>query len=139
GNLISDAVFHIPLAAWFLARAERAAAADAGKTGGSYAYEFSHCCGPMGLATHCMEIPFAFDCLSEPYCEHTLGSAPPQALADAMHSAWVRFIQTGRPGWEPWAERTIGRRFGDNRSGRLVVAEDRVIFDTDRDFAAGAH
>ncbi|MBE6481667.1 MAG: carboxylesterase family protein [Actinomyces ruminicola] len=138
GNLISDGVFHIPLAGWFLARAEHAEAAGAvDGPDGSYAYEFSHCCGPMGLATHCMEIPFAFDCLSEPYCEHTLGAAPPQALADAMHSAWVRFIETGDPGWEPWTGRSIGRRFGDNRSGELTVAEDRVIFDTDRELAAG--
>ncbi|RAX22677.1 MULTISPECIES: carboxylesterase/lipase family protein [unclassified Actinomyces] len=166
GNLISDATFHIPLAGWFLARAEYAEAAGMGATGagtsvtaagttnagegmgkatsavdgpaGSYAYEFSYCGGSAGLATHCMEIPFAFDCLSEPYCEHTLGAAPPQALADAMHSAWVRFIETGEPGWEPWTGRSIGRRFGDNRSGALTVVEDRVIFDTDRDLAAGA-
>ncbi|WP_136192842.1 carboxylesterase/lipase family protein [Actinomyces procaprae] len=152
GNLISDGTFHIPLAGWFLARAEHAeAVGDGGSSGtgshkavgeaaspaGSYAYEFSYCCGPTGLATHCMEIPFAFDCLSEPYCEHTLGAAPPQALADAMHSAWVRFIETGEPGWEPWTERAVGRRFGDNRSGELTVSEDRVIFDTDRDLAAG--
>lgn len=138
GNLISDSVFHIPLAAWFLARAEHAeAASGVDAPAGSYAYEFSYCCGPMELALHCMEIPFAFDCLSEPYCEHTLGVAPPQALADAMHSAWVRFIETGEPGWEPWTGRSIGRRFGDNRSGQLIVAEDRVIFDTDRDLAAG--
>ncbi|MDO4899467.1 carboxylesterase/lipase family protein [Actinomyces sp.] len=155
GNLISDGVFHIPLAGWFLERAEYAqeaggraadgeqsasldgAGVSAAEATGSYAYEFSYCCGPTGLATHCMEIPFAFDCLSEPYCEHTLGAAPPQALADAMHSAWVSFIETGDPGWEAWTRRSIGRRFGDNRTGELAVSEDRVIFDTDRDLAAG--
>ncbi len=150
GNLISDATFHVPLAGWFLARAEHAGKASEGAEGiggtagpaggpaGSYAYEFSYCGGRAGLATHCMEIPFAFDCLSEPYCEHTLGAAPPQALADAMHSAWLSFVETGEPGWEPWTGRSRGRRFGDNRSGELTVAEDRVIFDTDRDLAAGA-
>ena len=28
-----------------------------------------------------------------------LGDAPPQALADAMHRAWVAFAATGDPGW----------------------------------------
>ncbi|NDR53865.1 carboxylesterase family protein [Actinomyces sp. 565] len=160
GNLISDATFHIPLAGWFLTRAAHAEAAGTSATGAagraesgagilgggpdteeaadSYAYEFSYCGGSAGQATHCMEIPFVFDCLGEPYCEHTLGASPPQALADAMHSAWVSFIETGEPGWEPWTGRSIGRRFGDNRSGELTVAADRVIFDTDRDLAAGA-
>ncbi len=84
------------------------------------------------MATHCTEIPFAFDCLSEPYCQHTLGAGAPQALADAVHGAWVRFIRQGDPGWPTWAEASVGRRFGDNRSGELVVAQDLPLFTTDR-------
>ena len=131
GDVISDATFHVPVATWFIARDARAR--EAGEKAGSYAYEFTYCCGPMHMATHCMEIPFVFDCLAHPYCEHTLGGPAPQALADEMHQAWVRFIETGDPGWEPWAPRSVGRRFGDNRSGSVVIARDEPVFDTDRE------
>ncbi|WP_235931725.1 MULTISPECIES: carboxylesterase/lipase family protein [Actinomyces] len=141
GDLISDTIFHCQLASWFLARGEQAASggragepADRVGAAGSWAYEFSYTGGRMGMAGHCMDVPFSFDCLLEPYCEgHTLPGRAPQALADAMHSVWVRFIETGECSWEQWPARSVGRRFGDNRSGALVVVEDRVIFDTDRD------
>jgi carboxylesterase type B len=45
-----------------------------------------------------MEIGFVFDALghdTEPF----LGVNPPQALADAMHGAWVAFAADGDPGW----------------------------------------
>ena len=58
----------------------------------------------------CFEVPFAFDCLAHPYCDHTLQTAPPQALADAVHGDWTRFIFTGDPGWEPWDEQTTDRK-----------------------------
>ncbi|MCL3778441.1 MULTISPECIES: carboxylesterase family protein [unclassified Actinomyces] len=132
GDLISDTIFHCQLVSWLLARGEHAA--SGARAGGSWAYEFSYTGGQMGLAAHCMDVPFSFDCLLEPYCEgHTLPGGAPQALADAVHGAWVRFIETGGCDWEQWVPRSVGRRFGDNRSGALVVAEDRVVFDTDRD------
>ena len=132
GDLISDATFHKVVAEWFLARQE-AAAGEGTTSAGSYAYEFAYCAGPLHMATHCMDIPFTFDCLADPYCEHTLGGGAPQELADAMHGVWVRFIRTGEPGWESWTERNVGRLFGDNRSGEMTLHEDRVLFDTDRD------
>jgi para-nitrobenzyl esterase len=33
-------------------------------------------------------------------CSHALiGDAPPQAVADTAHGAWVRFVADGDPGW----------------------------------------
>ena len=42
-------------------------------------------------------------------------------------------VPTGECAWEQWAAGSVGRRFGDDRGGALVVAEDRVLYDTDRD------
>lgn len=128
GDLISDATFHLPLVEWFEAR-ERAATGAARQ----WAYEFAYACGPMHLAYHCTELPFVFDCLAEPYCEHTLGPGAPQELADAAHEAWVRFITTGEPGWPRWGEASTGRRFGDNLTGTLVVQQDVPTFVVERD------
>ncbi|MDY3677601.1 MAG: carboxylesterase family protein [Actinomyces urogenitalis] len=137
GDLISDATFHKVIAEWFLARQE-AAAGEGTTSAGSYAYEFAYCAGPLHMATHCMDVPFTFDCLADPYCEHTLGGGAPRELADAMHGVWVSFIREGQPGWEPWTERSVGRRFGDNRAGEMSLQEDRVLFDTDRDLVAAS-
>ena len=150
GDVISDTIFHCQLASWLLARDAHAVGtgeADGARPGGalgtrasgevragSWAFEFSYTGGQMGMATHCMDLPFTFDCLLDPYCAgHTLPGTAPQALADAMHEAWVRFIETGECAWEQWAAGSVGRRFGDDRGGALVVAEDRVLYDTDRD------
>jgi len=53
-------------------------------------------------ACHALEIPFVFDTLDQGPAQmlgDLLGSAPPQELATAMHSAWVSFITRGDPGW----------------------------------------
>jgi para-nitrobenzyl esterase len=55
--------------------------------------------GAVGAA-HCLDIPFAFDNLdAERVADGLHGPKPPQALADEMHGAWVRFITSGDPGW----------------------------------------
>ena len=54
--------------------------------------------GRLG-ACHALEIPFVFDTLAIEGMEVLLGEAAPQALADAMHTAWVGFITRGDPGW----------------------------------------
>lgn len=128
GDLVSDSTFHLPLVEWFEAR-ERAQ----GGTAGQWVYEFAYACGPAHLAYHCTEIPFAFDCLAEPYCEHTLGAGAPQEVADAVHGAWLRFITTGTPGWPQWTADAVGRRFGDNLTGGLVVEQDVPTFVVERD------
>jgi para-nitrobenzyl esterase len=39
-------------------------------------------------------------------------AAPPQTLADEMHSAWVSFVKTGRPGWPAYGHARNVRSFG---------------------------
>lgn len=69
---------------------------------GSHLYEFAwrspRFGGRLG-ACHALELGFVFDRLHEPSYAPMLGTHPPQALADAMHGAWVSFAKTGDPGW----------------------------------------
>jgi para-nitrobenzyl esterase len=50
-------------------------------------------------AVHCIDVPFAFDCLDHEWAKHVTGNRAPKAMADAMHGAFVRFITDGDPGW----------------------------------------
>ena len=86
------------------------------------------CSSDLGLSTHCLDLPFAFDCLAHPYCDHTLRAVPPQSLADAVHGDWTRFILTGDPGWRPWDSRGSGRIYGDPRGARPEGAVDGGAF-----------
>ncbi|MFE2011420.1 carboxylesterase/lipase family protein [Streptomyces sp. NPDC059491] len=69
---------------------------------GSHLYEFAwrspQFGGDLG-ACHAVELPFVFDRLDDPSYAPLLGTRPPQALADAVHGAWVSFAKTGDPGW----------------------------------------
>jgi para-nitrobenzyl esterase len=63
---------------------------------------------PQYGAVHCVDVPFAFDCLSDEHVAAVCGAAPPQSMADAIHGAFVRFITDGDPGWpayDPSADR----------------------------------
>ncbi len=67
----------------------------------TFMYEFAWRSPQMGGrlgAAHGIEIGFVFDSLGFG-TEPMLGLDPPQALADAMHGAWVAFAKTGDPGW----------------------------------------
>ena len=60
--------------------------------------------GQLG-ACHAAEIAFVFDNLGAAGESRLIGTQPPQALADAMHAAWVAFAATGDPGWAPYDSR----------------------------------
>ena len=75
----------------------------AGSGGVTFGYEYrrpSPLFDGLAGAAHCLDIPFAFDNLDAERVEDGLiGQDPPQALADLMHGAWVRFIKDGDAGW----------------------------------------
>ncbi|MBU3066515.1 carboxylesterase family protein [Nocardia sp. NEAU-G5] len=79
----------------------------------TWLYEFtcgSTASGPYhGMAAHCLDIPYAFDLLSAPNVSTVEGDNPPQALATAMHKAWVEFITHGDPG-SAWPRYTLDKR-----------------------------
>ena len=58
--------------------------------------------GGLG-AVHCLDLPFAWDLLDAEGVTDVAGDGPPQALADAMHRAWVGFIADGDPGWPAYS------------------------------------
>jgi para-nitrobenzyl esterase len=113
GQAVTDRVFRVP--------AQQLAAAKAAAGGAAFAYDFRWTApaGPLaGLAFHCLDVPFFFDALAEPGVTEAAGPAPPQDLATLMHSALVRFVTDGDPGWE---------RFGDNRSPVMIFAEPSEV------------
>ncbi|MEU7277824.1 carboxylesterase family protein [Streptomyces sp. NPDC045431] len=72
---------------------------------GSYMYEFARRSsafdGRLG-ACHGSELAYVFDRLDDPAYTPLAGEDAPQAVADAMHGAWVAFAKTGDPGWAPY-------------------------------------
>ena len=92
-------------------------------TASTYVYEFAwrspQFDGRLG-ACHSIEIPFVFDTFSKA-TEPTLGSAPPQQLADVMHAAWTAFASTGTCGWPKYNSDSRATMRFDTKSG---VVED---------------
>jgi para-nitrobenzyl esterase len=105
---ITEVAFHAPTRALL----DRHASLG---TRSTYAYRFTWRSGALGGrlgAGHAVDLPFVFDTLGTPGASGTddalLGvEGGSQELADRMHGAWVRFVQTGDPGWErhPHVER----------------------------------
>ena len=61
--------------------------------------------GRLG-ACHGMELPFVFDTLDAAVA--IVGPDAPRELAAEMNGAWVRFAETGDPGWAAGAVRSFG-------------------------------
>ncbi|MFZ0530070.1 MAG: hypothetical protein WAL91_05990, partial [Propionicimonas sp.] len=102
GQLVTDLTFRVPLLGWADARPAR-----------TWLYDFRWPAPGLGLSTHCLELPFTWDLLGADGVAIVTGDDPPQDLADAMHSAWVRFITAGTPGWSTWDGRNA-RVFGSS-------------------------
>lgn len=125
-DITTDWYYRIP--AIRLAEAQAAGAARA------WMYEFSwpspQYGGRLG-ACHALEIGFTFDTLAHEAHGALMGTAAPQALADDMHGAWVRFIRDGDPGWARYdLDRRPVQDFGEQV--RLVEdprGEQRALWD----------
>lgn len=102
GRYATDRVFRSLVAR--VAGARTATGVD-GRTGSAstWVYAFSWASPALGWACHCLDVPFWFDCLGAPGVDRIAGSQPPQALARALHSAAVRFVDEGDPGWPAWS------------------------------------
>ncbi|QXE33869.1 carboxylesterase family protein [Streptomyces sp. GMY02] len=83
-----------------------AAAHASAASGRTHCYEFlwrsDAIDGQLG-ASHVMELPFVFDRLSLASLHGPRGllgsTEPPAELAGRIHRSWVRFAETGSPGW----------------------------------------
>ena len=107
--LQSDFIFRMP--ANKVLESQRAAG------GRAWAYSFawkSDAAGGRLGAAHSVDLPFVFKTLHKDSArvKNTMGSNPPDTLADAMHGAWVRFATEGNPGWTPFdTEKRMTMRF----------------------------
>ncbi|MEU2602001.1 carboxylesterase family protein [Streptomyces hirsutus] len=117
GQLVTDHLLRIPLHRL----------AD-GREDPSYVYEFAWPSRRPGMgACHALELGFVFDSGDEPDARKLAGEGAPQALSDAMHGAWVRFVSDGEPGWERWDARHPVRRFGDGAPHTAYGPRDREL------------
>jgi para-nitrobenzyl esterase len=114
--MLTDRFFRLPALAVAAARAPWQSA--------TYVYEFAWPSPVDGLgACHSLEIPFVFDNLSAEGAEPALGPAPPAALADRMHAAWLAFARDGDPGWSAFDDGCPVMIF--NHPGSGVEADPR--------------
>jgi para-nitrobenzyl esterase len=111
GRIMTDFIFRFHVVRTLAARTARQA-------GGTFAYDFRFANVDNGLAGHCVELPFAWDCIDGENIEANTGPNPPQQLADAAHGAWVAFIRDGDPGWPAYD--------APERRGMVFEHESRV-------------
>ncbi|MEW2512274.1 carboxylesterase family protein [Streptomyces sp. NPDC046870] len=103
GQMVTDHLLRVPL--YRLADA---------RPGASHLYEFAWPSLLPGLGScHALELGFVFDSGDVPESRKLAGEGAPQELADAMHSAWVRFATSGDPGWAAWDATHPVRVFGE--------------------------
>lgn len=113
-----DPIGRLATAVMFRRNVLRIAKARAAGGGRTWTYDFQQPSSVNGLSGHCLELPFTWNCLADAHAIKVLGPDQPQALADAMHGAWVAFTRTGEPGWHEGT----GRVFGGH--GSRVAFED---------------
>jgi para-nitrobenzyl esterase len=100
---ITEVAFHAPTERLLQRHAELG-------SGATHAYRFSWRSGALGGklgAAHAVDLPFVFDTLDTPGASGSddalLGvDGGPQELATRMHAAWVRYAESGDPGWAPY-------------------------------------
>ncbi|MFF0477038.1 carboxylesterase/lipase family protein [Streptomyces sp. NPDC004284] len=115
GQALTDTLFRAPNLAVADARAAREHP--------TWLYEFRWQSPALGLAFHCLDLPFAFDLLDAEGVAPVAGDAPPRALADALHRAWVAFVTDQDPG-DDWPRYTSAER-----ATKIWDAEPRIAAD----------
>ncbi len=101
GQVITDSILRVP--AVEVARA---------RTAPTFVYEFAWQSPVRDLrAAHALEIGFVFDALDDPASDRMAGPTAPAELARRMHGDWIRFAETGDPGWPTFADAELVRRY----------------------------
>jgi para-nitrobenzyl esterase len=125
GEVVTDVLLRGPIARFADSRTDEPAAplgVDAAPAAPTWVYEFRWRSPVDRLgAAHGMELGFVFDRVDTPDAVALGGHDGPQALADAMHRAWVSFVLEGDPGWEAWSSRRPVQAF-DADGGHIDYA-----------------
>ncbi|MDX2546685.1 carboxylesterase/lipase family protein [Streptomyces sp. WI04-05B] len=125
GQLVTDHLLRVPLHRLAEARGEGGRGGEGGR---AYVYEFAWPSTRPGLgACHSIELGFVFDSCRTPESGRLAGDDAPQELADATHTAWVRFAVDGDPGWRPWDASHPVRVFGDGDPHTVEGPRDREM------------
>ncbi|MDQ1203681.1 carboxylesterase/lipase family protein [Microbacterium sp. SORGH_AS_0862] len=78
----------------------------------TFVYEFAWPSPVRDLrAAHALEIGFVFDALGDSGAITMAGTGAPQELATRMHADWIRFAETGDPGWPAFRDGQLVRRY----------------------------
>ena len=101
--------------------------AEARGNADTWAYRFAWPSPLTGWATHCLDVPFWWDCLSAERVTDVAGENPPQSLADDMHAAAVQFIRDGDPGWPTWRSEAGMTRVFDSIPSVSAAAYDNAL------------
>lgn len=116
GQMLTEHVFRLP--------AVRVAEANPTTT---WMYEFAWNSPVRDLrAAHALEIGFAFDNLNTHEALNLAGKDAPQHLADEMHAVWIRFMKTGKPGWEAYGAEKNVRVFNNESSTQPLPRADII-------------
>ncbi|WP_369249974.1 carboxylesterase/lipase family protein [Streptomyces sp. R41] len=119
GQMVTDHLLRVPL--------HRLADAPA-RPSPSYVYEFAWPSNVPDLGScHALELGFVFDTAGVPESAKLAGAGAPQELADAMHTAWVRFAVEGDPGWQAWDASHPVRVFGVGAPHTVHGPRDREL------------
>ncbi len=125
GQAMTDTTFRVP----GIRLAETRAADDAPGAAPTFSYDVrwrSPGLGGIG-AVHCVDVPFIWDVLDADGVTALCGDAPPQAMADAMHGAWMAFITNGDPGWPAYdLDRRQTMIFGTTQDGACAPVDDAL-------------
>ncbi|WP_102191451.1 carboxylesterase/lipase family protein [Microbacterium aurantiacum] len=120
GRYVSDHIFRVVVPG--------AAEARASTEAPTWAYRFSWVSPAKGWACHCLDVPFWFDGLDLERVHDLAGDAPPQSLADEMHSAAVAFVSDADPGWPAWRTQPgTSRVFGGSGPEISETAYDSTL------------
>lgn len=95
--------------------------ADISRPGGTWLYDFRWSSPALGIAMHCLDLPFMWGVADEESARVLVGDVSPADLMRTMHDAWVAFIRTGDAGWPRY-------RFAQPL-GMVFDVESRVVPD----------
>lgn len=93
-------------------------------TARTWLYRFAWRSPSIGVACHCLDVPFWFDHLDADGVATIAGDMPPVDLAAELHGAAVSFARDRDPGWPAWDATTGSARVFDAPASVPAIEHD---------------